>query len=964
MLITLILAALLIALWASHNRLKRHVEILEARLDAQHGSAAILERRAIPTAPVVPVPAPSPAAVVASSAPVRAASVAAVIPSPSPRPSAPPTTPIAAPVPARPVVASPAVAAPLPPGPEPATPTAASTDGWEVVVGTSWLNKLGVLVFVIGLALLVGYSMTQLGPAGRVAIGFAISATMLGTGVVLERRAEYRSYAYGLVAGGWAGAYFTAYAMHALPAARIVTSALVGTSCLAAIATGMIAHSLRYGSQTVTALAYVVAYVTLALSPLSGFSLVASVPLAISLLVVSQRLGWSEISSLGLISTYGIFVLRGQLFVAAAADGGGLMPYLVLAAYWLTFEAADIITLRTRPTGATAPLFALNAIGFVGAALIETPPSETRALSLLLASTASAYLASAIVRSAVPGRSIGAPAEAGPARFTTTHGALAIAAALVAWSIDLRFSGPRETLALLLEAELLVAAGIVLKDSLLRRMGAIAAVFATWQGWMMMWPRPDDLVFGVSAGTPVLALTALAWYANREWMRARQISPGALEHAYTWTATLLVAGLLILEVEPLRVGLATFVFAAVLLEVGLRRAKEYRTQAYLVGMFATWAVVLPFVLAPAVPADIWIVMPAAIAITGLAALRLAHAAALAGAAGDLRLGAAITFSIAAGLLVAFQWRVVPVDLIAPVWALTAVALLAGGVLRRVALFRWHGYVLALLAAWRSVDTLAAGPSVPAWQVTIVIAALYSAAIVSRRFTRSISVDARGSEERVHAVLAIAGTWVLAGYQWRVVAPIHIGGLWTLTGFTLLVAGIRTRLANLRWQGYVLLLAGSTVSLRPVLESGAAPRALLIWMAIDILALYVASLISRSVIRPEDPKTEIESACRVALSLAGTCIMAAVIFEEVPRTMITLSWGLGGLLLLLGGFPARERVLRLSGLALLFLCLIKLFFNDLGQLEAWPRIISFVVLGLVLLGVSWIYTKLREGRRAD
>jgi uncharacterized membrane protein len=76
-------------------------------------------------------------------------------------------------------------------------------------------------------------------------------------------------------------------------------------------------------------------------------------------------------------------------------------------------------------------------------------------------------------------------------------------------------------------------------------------------------------------------------------------------------------------------------------------------------------------------------------------------------------------------------------------------------------------------------------------------------------------------------------------------------------------------------------------------------------------------------------------------------------------MITLSWGLSGLCLLLAGFPARERVLRLSGLALLFLCLIKLFFYDLGQLDPWPRIISFVVLGLVLLAVSWIYTKLRE-----
>jgi uncharacterized membrane protein len=58
----------------------------------------------------------------------------------------------------------------------------------------------------------------------------------------------------------------------------------------------------------------------------------------------------------------------------------------------------------------------------------------------------------------------------------------------------------------------------------------------------------------------------------------------------------------------------------------------------------------------------------------------------------------------------------------------------------------------------------------------------------------------------------------------------------------------------------------------------------------------------------------------------------------------------------------QRHRRLSGLALLFLCLIKLFFNDLGRLDAWPRILSFVVLGLVLLAVSWLYTKLRGQAR--
>ena len=96
-----------------------------------------------------------------------------------------------------------------------------------MTVGGSWLNKIGVLVFVIGLALLIGYSMTHVGPAGRIAIGFAVSLGMLATGVVLERRDDYRTYAYGLIAGGWAGTYFTTYAMRAAEAARVIDSDLL-----------------------------------------------------------------------------------------------------------------------------------------------------------------------------------------------------------------------------------------------------------------------------------------------------------------------------------------------------------------------------------------------------------------------------------------------------------------------------------------------------------------------------------------------------------------------------------------------------------------------------------------------------------------------------------------------------------------------------------------------------------------
>jgi len=39
--------------------------------------------------------------------------------------------------------------------------------------------------------------------------------------------------------------------------------------------------------------------------------------------------------------------------------------------------------------------------------------------------------------------------------------------------------------------------------------------------------------------------------------------------------------------------------------------------------------------------------------------------------------------------------------------------------------------------------------------------------------------------------------------------------------------------------------------------------------------------------------------------------------------------------------------------------LKLFLYDLRELETIQRIFSFIVLGLILVGVSWMYTRFRD-----
>ena len=54
--------------------------------------------------------------------------------------------------------------------------------------------------------------------------------------------------------------------------------------------------------------------------------------------------------------------------------------------------------------------------------------------------------------------------------------------------------------------------------------------------------------------------------------------------------------------------------------------------------------------------------------------------------------------------------------------------------------------------------------------------------------------------------------------------------------------------------------------------------------------------------------------------------------------------------------------RLSGLALFLICIGKLFLHDLRELDTLSRILSFLVLGVVMMAASWVYTRYREKLR--
>jgi uncharacterized membrane protein len=77
-----------------------------------------------------------------------------------------------------------------------------------------------------------------------------------------------------------------------------------------------------------------------------------------------------------------------------------------------------------------------------------------------------------------------------------------------------------------------------------------------------------------------------------------------------------------------------------------------------------------------------------------------------------------------------------------------------------------------------------------------------------------------------------------------------------------------------------------------------------------------------------------------------------------RLSLSVIWAIYGGAMLTLGIIRRSQLLRIMALSLLSLTILKVFFIDLAALERLYRIISFIVLGVILLAVSFLYQRFR------
>ncbi|MGH9718377.1 MAG: DUF2339 domain-containing protein [Candidatus Acidiferrales bacterium] len=204
--------------------------------------------------------------------------------------------------------------------------------------------------------------------------------------------------------------------------------------------------------------------------------------------------------------------------------------------------------------------------------------------------------------------------------------------------------------------------------------------------------------------------------------------------------------------------------------------------------------------------------------------------------------------------------------------------------------------------------------------------------------------------------------------------------WAIEGAVLVWNGLRIQSLALRVAG-ILLLAVAGVRLAAIpLGAGATflLNARFLTMAL-CCACFLAAFLFAS--RAKIELGSAETNAYYMLAIAATVFFLAALSLEVwdlygrmpslgmdrslaQNLALSVLWLIYAVLLLVGGVIKRSAVARWQALALLGVVIVKVFFFDLSFLERFYRIMSFFLLGLALLLISFFYQRYSASRDGE
>jgi hypothetical protein len=901
------------------------------------------------TIPSTPPPAP-PASETRPQAPMSAAA--------EPEHRAPATPPIAA------RVNVPALASPL------RVPAAKPTmrermnrvSALEEAVGTNWLQKLGIVLLVLGVASFGIYELAALGAFGKVSVSYLVGVALLAGGIFLEKRERYQLLGRTGIGGGWALLFFTTYAMYHVASMQVLHSLVLDSVLMLLVAGAMAAHTLRYRSQFVTGLAFLLGYTTVALSHDTVYSLSAGVILAIGLVAIVLKMGWYELEVFGILSSYlnHLYWLY-RLLGINGAHGHAFLEYhastVMLFFYWATFRLSFLVRriARDHDESVSTSAAVLNTLLLLALMRFQSVQPELAYLALLV--VGALEFACALLPMTKKRRQA----------FVVLS---VMGAALMLASVPFHYTGNNVAILWLVGAEVFLIAGIVAKEIVFRRIGLLTGLlvgghltFTDFRPVLDARLLSEKWLVWAAA---LFGLCGVVFYLNalgigRKWSEFFTESPdkeALISHSYLGALSAAVAAWAFFTNDWTAVAFAVLMLILASIAKSLE-SPHLQVQYLFLGAlvaYRTFAFNLHWDVSEGAHIKMRLLTLPLLAAAFYATAKLA---ALRSTENQRMvrgfLAAAGTSALA--LLIWFEapelWR--PVAFI-----VFAIALAEAGRALKYAALAWHTHVVCVLAAATTLtadfDTLHRWRDLPVHALSglVVIAGYYW---LAKRGTKEA--------DRHLKVTRAAYTWAAAALMlWALSELLHAPWIavgWITFAVALTLAARSLSYSQLAWQANVVAVCAAlrTIYANYDLEQKIWPG---IGLRIVTVSLVAAGLYFVS--RRAAPNPTMQHAVAFH-SFAATGLLAALMYYEAPNGWLAPLWAAFALVLAFADRKWQLDEFRWQAHILAVLTLARTFTFNLHSTATWHnwsvRLLSLSLVAVIFYAIAQV-VRMPEGWR--
>ena len=844
-----------------------------------------------------------------------------------------------------------------------------SADGLELKLGTYWLVRIGVLMVLTGFVFLAKHFLTS----DEVAAGLKVSSLYLLSGALLgagswigKTRERMRNYGEVLSAGGFAAVYFTTFGAHKVPGLAIISSPLLAGILLLFWAGVMVYIADRKRSQTLASMGVLLAYYTLLIDEASLFSLFSALILSGVALVFLVRNRWTIVGSLSLAGTYLAFAywrFSEHLLLVGTVDSSpsSFWPsYGFLICYWATFTAAAFLS-GHLPEKKRSILAGLNNAAFLvlfGLGMGRHHPEQFWIFSLIAGVV---FLAVSEFADRRLGRG-------------TSLGTLYLAKGLglITLAFFLKLSGFSLSILIAAESCVLLVLASYRRSKVLEAGAYLSAGLAVLYTVFSEFAGPGELWFvEFTDGVPVIAAFAQLVFLGfgAWWMRnrAEAIAPEApLEPRTSIFLGLGVLAFLCGAYDDIAEAWRPLVFVGFgLVAAALGTWRRFKlVELALIGQAFSAVAAIIFLgqlAGPGVP-SLAQSIPVWLAFLGLIHWSVDGRGPLAGKGGR----AFFEWPFALVLVISLLRLVVEhagflerVSYYSP--GLLALALLLYGYRMRIPSLAILSQGYHLFAA---VEIGLRSTGQEPWLLALVpLVLLLCNIVLADLLFRSADPDSRSQKALDGIATGLCFLRILALYFFWDFVFGHLPEIWQAPAFALAALILHTlaiRHKDIQRFTFGLILLGASAALVLLRDA---------WYSNPTWQIYLTALVPlvvQQLTRRKGGLAAEHLIYHLALSTSSVGLVWLVLSLEVDAIgqgfYLTASWTLLGALVFAAGWFLRERIYRLMSLALITAALARLLVVEVWTLESIGRIITFILIGVVLLSLGFVYTRYQDKLR--